>query len=352
MKLRNDYLITLVLMMLFLALTACSTPLAAPPTPVPPTDTPVPPTETPVPPTPTPEPTATPVPPTPTKIPSFSGLVDAGGYKLNIMCSGEGSPTVVLESGHTMSMWVWKAVMQKKPSNMGVRVCRYDRSGLGSMGKVLSERAPNKPRTNLDMANDLYRLLTNANIDGPFIMVGHSMGAWIIRLFADQHPEDVVGMVLVDGGHPDSVDSIFNLIPPETEDECKKLTAFRDYYTRLMEDPLLTEEYWYVITSAEQLRAVDPLGDIPLVVLSRDTNNRESQYELLSSDYYKQYGGEFPVDLFNQIEDDWVVKIEELAELSTNSNLIIVEGSSNLLPYRQSEAVITAIQWVLEQVRE
>jgi pimeloyl-ACP methyl ester carboxylesterase len=241
--------------------------------------------------------------------------------------------------------------MQKKPTDLGVRVCRYDRSGIGTMGKILSERAPNKPRTNLDMANDLYRLLTNANIDGPYIMVGHSMGAWIIRLFTDQHPEDVVGMVLVDGGHPDSIDSIVNLIPPVTEDEGKIMTEFRDYYTRLLEEPLLTEEYWDVVTSAEQLRAVDPLGDIPLVVLSRDTNNRESQYALLSSNF-QQYGGEFPIDLFNQLEDDWVVKIEELAGLSTNSNLVIVEGSSHLLPYRQSETVIAAIQWVLEQVRE
>ena len=80
------------------------------------------------------------------------------------------------------------------------------------------------------MAEDLHNLLVNANIEGPYILVGHSMGGWIIRLFADRHPEDVVGMVLVDGGHPDTIKKMIERIPPESEGEEKKLTAFRAYY--------------------------------------------------------------------------------------------------------------------------
>jgi hypothetical protein len=109
-------------------------------------------------------------------------------------------------------------------------------------------------------------------------------------------------------------------------------------------------EYWDIRTSSEQLHAVGPLDDLPLVVLSRDVNNREAQYVLMQQNY-QRYGGDFPVDLFNIIEDDWAVQIEDLAALSTNSTLIIVEGSSHLLLMRQPEAVVEAINWVLEQVR-
>jgi len=119
-------------------------------------------------------------------------MVDVGGYRLHIQCSGEGSPTVILDSlGDGMSSdwaWVQPEIAAK------TRVCAYDRAGLG-----WSDLGPS-PRDAQQGAEELHTLLTNAGIEGPYILVGHSYAAHIARLFADQFPEEVVGMVLVDPG--------------------------------------------------------------------------------------------------------------------------------------------------------
>ena len=103
-----------------------------------------------------------------------------GGRQIYYTCYGEGSPTVVLDSGMWDDSGIWKSVMQ------GVapftRICAYDRANLGR-----SDKAP-KPRTYLDMTRDLHALLVKAPIEGPYILVGHSMGGMLVRLFADQYP--------------------------------------------------------------------------------------------------------------------------------------------------------------------
>ena len=340
---------------LVLTLVACGTPAAVPPTatPVPPTNTPIPPTLTPVPPTPTPEPTATPVPPT--KVPSFAEKVDVGGYSLFIRCVGEGSPTVILEpdAGYANDMFPWSIVLQKKPTDLGIRVCHYNRAGIGSKEMSLarqSDPAPYKPRTAMDMAVDLSNLLTNAGIEGPYIMVGHIFGGWIARLFTDIHPDEVVGMVLIDGGHPDIFTRTLDHIPPPAADEPVSLTPFRDYYTRLLEEPLKAPEYLDAKKSMEQLHAVKPLGDLPLVVLSHDTEERSAQYDYMQ-ERFQPYGAPFPVDVFNAVEDDWALQMADMAALSTNSTLIIVKGSSFRIPTSQPESVVEAIRIVLDAVR-
>ena len=144
------------LILAILVLSACATPqiqtttipsipppLPPPATPLPPTDTQQPPTNTPIPPSATP----TPLPPSLTQEPTYSKLeekVDMGGRQINYTCYGEGSPTVVLDSGMWDDSGIWKSVMQ------GVapftRICAYDRAGLGQ-----SDPAPTT-RTSLDWA--------------------------------------------------------------------------------------------------------------------------------------------------------------------------------------------------------
>lgn len=117
-------------------------------------------------------------------------LIDVGGYQLHIYCLGEGSPTVVLDAGGGD----WSLVMLPLQQQLAefTRTCVYDRAGSG-----WSEAGP-LPVTAQANADALYALLTNAEVEAPYVLVGHSYGGLNVRLFASQHPESVAGVVLID----------------------------------------------------------------------------------------------------------------------------------------------------------
>src|SRR5688572_25463399 len=123
-------------------------------------------------------------------------LVDVGGYRLHIYCTGEGRPTVVLDAlfPGTVSNWVWVQPEIAKTT----RVCAYDRGGLG-----WSDGGP-EPRDAEQHARELHTLLSDAEIPGPYILVGHSLGGLSVRMFAAQYPDEVAGMALIEGTNPDS----------------------------------------------------------------------------------------------------------------------------------------------------
>ena len=138
---------------------------------------------------------------TPQRSPSAvnDALVDIGGRRLHVSCTGTGSPTVVLEAGLGDSSETWKAV---RPAVAGfTRVCAYDRAGKGT-----SDPDPRPEfRTSRVIVDDLSRLLRAAPVSGPYVLVGHSLGGAHIRLYASRFPKDVVGMVLVDASHEDQI---------------------------------------------------------------------------------------------------------------------------------------------------
>jgi len=121
-------------------------------------------------------------------------LVDVGnGRRMNIYCTGTGSPTVILDSGlglkHTGTL-PWGMV--QSAVERFTRVCSYDRAGFG-----FSDPGP-LPRTTGAIVSDLHALLQRAEINPPYVMVGHSLGGFDVRLFADRYSSEVSGMVLVD----------------------------------------------------------------------------------------------------------------------------------------------------------
>lgn len=121
-------------------------------------------------------------------------LVDVGdGINMHIYCTGEGSPTVVLDAGLNGGTMSWASV-QEQVSNH-TRVCSYDRAGMS-----WSEPGP-KPRTYMKIADELHALLQTAGEEGPYVLVGHSVGAHTVRFFMQNHPTDVAGIVLVDPAH-------------------------------------------------------------------------------------------------------------------------------------------------------
>ncbi|MBV9304463.1 MAG: alpha/beta hydrolase [Acidobacteriaceae bacterium] len=115
--------------------------------------------------------------------------------KLNLNCTGEGGPLVVLDSGLGGSSLDWLRV--QRGIAKFTRVCSYDRAGYG-----WSDPSP-MPRTSLQIATELRELLASAEERGPYLLVGHSFGGYNVRMFAKLYPSDVAGMVLVDAEHPD-----------------------------------------------------------------------------------------------------------------------------------------------------
>ena len=120
-------------------------------------------------------------------------LVDVGGYRLHLHCIGQGSPTVVLDAGLGAFSLDWGAVQPHIAKS--TRVCTYDRAGLG-----WSDPGPT-PRSPQQFASELHALLTNGGVEGPYVLVAHSLSGKTARLFASQHPDEVAGMVLVDARH-------------------------------------------------------------------------------------------------------------------------------------------------------
>ena len=122
-------------------------------------------------------------------------VVVAGGRQMHLLCQGQGSPAVILESGIPGTSLGWVSVMEDIASF--ARVCAYDRAGY-----AWSEARP-EPRTISNITRELRDLLRTARVDPPYVLAGHSFGGLVVQLYASQFPEEVAGMVLVDSAHPD-----------------------------------------------------------------------------------------------------------------------------------------------------
>ena len=120
---------------------------------------------------------------------------DVGGHRLHLVSSGSGRPTVVLEAALGGSSISW-ALVQPAIASL-TRVCAYDRAGFG-----WSDAGP-MPRTAGRVADELYTLLERGGVDPPFVLVGHSFGGLVMRIFAARYRSKTTGLVLVDPAHPE-----------------------------------------------------------------------------------------------------------------------------------------------------
>ena len=218
--------------------------------------------------------------------------------KLNVNLSGSGGPTVILSAGAGCSTLHWSRV--QGPLGLTNRVLAFDRAGMG-----FSDPGP-LPRTTSRVVTDLRAALAALDIGPPYVLVGHSMGSFDTRLFAFLHPEEVVGMVLVDprgNRHHQTSNAAAPSLGPiqrrEARERRQKLAMARSKpapgtaaYEALVQrrDPTLTEEvndalrdlalrpsYWRTLQaevdwanggSDEELSAAERRLDIPMIVLS------------------------------------------------------------------------------------
>ena len=292
------------------------------------------------------------------RFPQRGHLVQAESIRMNIDCSGQGSPTVILESGSGGPSIDWLMVQPEVAKF--TRVCSYDRAGYG-----WSDSGP-EPRSSLQIAHELNQLLHAAGEKGPYILVGHSMGGYDVRVYTGQYPNDVAGIVLVDASHEDQ-----ELRAPESIRKWQRarrkhpgweklkyffqlhlgwarLTADRDapdFWPRAFreEEEFLTlptkhqfavidEDQVFPTLSAAEVRTAGNLGDRPVIVLTA-TRQDDIPPEIPPKDAQAE-------------EDLWIHQLQpELARLSTRGKRIVVD-SSHEMPTEHPDVVISAIHEV------
>jgi pimeloyl-ACP methyl ester carboxylesterase len=233
--------------------------------------------------------------------------VAVGDRQLSMHCEGTGSPTVLLESGLLDTWTVWWEVQPGVAEF--TRVCSYTRA----------EPQDGETRTGQQFADDLCGLVKNAGVEGPYVLVGHSIGGYFARVYADQYPDEVVGMVLVDSSHEDQRERYAGVMPEEMYQEILEFEAERPEGIDFAE-------------SAAQVKATSGLGDLPLVVLSA--------HEATDPD--------MPAEVAERLDEVWLGMQAELASLSSDSTHIIAEESGHNIHVDQPELVIDAIQQVTE----
>ena len=273
-------------------------------------------------------------------------LVDVGGYRLHINCTGTRGPTVVIDAGlgDWSTVWAWVQSGVEKTT----QVCTYDRAGSG-----WSDAGP-LPRNALQFAKELHTLLHAANIPGPYVLVGHSLGGLSVRVFTDMYPSEVAGVVLIDSMSPRQFPGSSTNTTPEVDSQSRPFTIFpalaRIGLVRLLARPLgliphlppeaekeyvarmalpsylqayFGDESQGMPESGAQAAAVTTFGDLPLIVLTARKN---------------------PIPGWQ----DWQT---ELLQLSSNSQQLYAD-SDHGIEIEQPEAAIAAIIQMVQQVRE
>jgi pimeloyl-ACP methyl ester carboxylesterase len=280
-------------------------------------------------------------------------LVDVSGLSMHLNCSGAGSPTVVLEAGFgPEGSLSWNSIQPEIASYN--RVCSYDRAGI-----FWSDKA-GKPLTAVTTAERLHALLTQAHEQGPYILVGHSIGGPLTMVYADRYPTEVAGIVLVDSSHPEQNDrlprevvemdeirpmesfiysvtanfGIMRLTTPDLPEGTSETVVARSSFLPRSISGLL-DEYAAIEKILTEAGDVEGFGELPLIVLT---------------------AGKWPEDLPPQLTPEIISKTDsirfemqgELASLSTSSEHRLIEDATHYIHHDDPDAVLAAIRDVVD----
>jgi pimeloyl-ACP methyl ester carboxylesterase len=302
------------------------------------------------------------------RFPRVGRLVDIGGRSLNLYCAGSGSPTVVMDAGAGTPAFTWKLV--EADAVRLTRACWYDRAGYG-----WSDPAP-RARTAADVAEDLHKLLHAAAVPPPYVLVGHSLGGFHVRVFAARYRDEVAGLILVDSADeyqdeselPASMQSPTSYIPDALIPLLMNTLRIAAHagLVRLFDndlnspvDGLTLKESRLVHMLQSQPKSLDATLN---EVLSRDETLRQVKaVRSLDSIPLMVLSGAKKRDVHFQDEAD-VEKLDRfmrrrvygtqarLARLSTRGRQIILEHVGHGIPLEDPQSVVKAMGDVLGQL--
>jgi pimeloyl-ACP methyl ester carboxylesterase len=262
-------------------------------------------------------------------------LVDIGGYRLHLWCTGDGAPAVILDTGLGGSSADWGFV-QPDVARF-TRVCSYDRAGMG-----YSDPGPS-PRTARRIASELAELLVRSGIAGPVVLVGASIAGFDVRVFASDHPERAAGLVLVDASHEDQaheVPQMARFVPLLST--IGVLRLFGVSFGQRIESLAPSVRQFAQATSfraAGYQTAADELSHI-----RESTSEVKSSRRKLTIPVLVVTGG-------RGADENWRRLQRDHASLSDRGCLIVAQESGHVVAIDQPEAVVDAIRTVVETAR-
>ncbi|MFE3576793.1 alpha/beta fold hydrolase [Lysinibacillus sp. NPDC059133] len=237
------------------------------------------------------------------------GKLDIGGIELYYELLGEhhDGPTLVFESGYGVTLENWNSI--KDEVSKFSRMFIYDRAGIGK------SEMDDRPRHSRQSVDNLRILLKKAGVKPPYVLVGHSIGGLNVRLFASKYPEEVAGVVLLDSSHEDQN----KILPPLFTKEVQEA-----YYNQFTIEGSLNE----IEESFEQVRTSKSFGNIPLIVVTGGLQTFHTKESMAA----------------------WMRLQEELANLSTIKQHIVVEDAGHAIHFDKPEVVIDTIRDILSIV--
>lgn len=309
--------------------------------------------------------------------PPLGELVDVGGRRLHVNCTGKGSPTVIMEAGAGDFSFDWSLVQPQVAKS--ARVCAYDRGGY-----AWSDSGP-MPRTMKQIVYELHTGLAKAGIKPPYVFVGHSRGGLVVRVYAKQYPKEVAGMVLIDSSHENQL-----IVITDRKTKKEEIVRLRELSREKqvppiqvsMPSPVSSLESEKTMQSPVPTKVNSPYDRLPLNIqqlrlwatsqTKRDTARMSETFDFLAEEMAVIYDerskggyslGNMPLIVLTRgipSEEEQAKKplLEEhdrlqrdLATLSSNSKHIIAQKSGHHIQLDEPKLVIDAVEQVVEAVQ-
>jgi pimeloyl-ACP methyl ester carboxylesterase len=259
--------------------------------------------------------------------PKNENMIDVRGRKLHCCVYGNGAPTVVLVSGLEAPQAYWNSIIPDLAAK--TTVMTYDRAGVGK------SEIGDLPTHGEQSAKDLHVLLDKLAVPKPYILVGHSYGGNVVRLFASMYADDMGGLILEDTQHEDVLNELRKILKGKDLEAFEQLVVAR---FRAPANPKTEADYRDI--TREQVRKSKPLPPMPFVILSTGSERAKAMQTMFSAE---------AIEKIAKLDFDLQIK---MAALIPGGRLIIVEGAGHDIHLGKPEALIVPVVEMIKQVRE
>ena len=291
--------------------------------------------------------------------PPAGSFYTVNGHRMHMVCTGSGSPTLVLDAGLGNDALIWGAVQPELSRT--TQVCAYDRAGFG-----WSQAQP-APRDADHIAVELHELLAQAKVNGPIVLMGHSIAGLYLRDYAARYPAEVAGLVFVDASSPAQFDSAsfkasrkgppqwagsylvmraaFIAGIPRLMGQCTRpMPGFDAHAALLLTEDMCHQQVGAMIAEVDSLQQsvretvhTGPYGALPILVFSHDPAR-----------YLPRQN---PPRWMVTGQDEWSRMQEDLAGLSTRGRRIVAKSSTHNIQLDRPDLLNKEVPLFIEQIR-